>query len=42
MVLINCPFVDPAWVEKEKYEILALKKLRGHYNCRQQMTIWIE
>lgn len=41
-VLINCPFVDPAWIEKERHEILALKILRGHYNCRQQMTIWVE
>jgi len=22
--------------------MLALKILRGHYNCRDQMTIWIE
>jgi hypothetical protein len=42
MVLINCPFVDPAWIEKENHENITLKKLRGHYNCRQQMTIWIE
>lgn len=42
LVLVNCPFIDPAWVEKERHEILALKILRGHYNCRQQMTIWIE
>ena len=22
--------------------MLALKMLRGHYNCREQMTIWVE
>lgn len=42
LVLINCPFVDAAWMEKERHEILALKILRGHFNCRNQMTIWVE
>jgi hypothetical protein len=42
LILINCPFVDAAWMEKERHEILALKILRGHFNCRDQMTIWVE
>lgn len=41
LVLVNCPFVDAAWMEKERHEILALKILRGHFNCRDQMTIWV-
>jgi hypothetical protein len=42
LILVNCPFVDEAWKEKEKYEMHSLKLIKSHFNNHDQMCVWIE